>query len=69
MGRMVLHARDITCRLCAGSVFDAVRAVPAVDAVSVGVVCGPSPLSWTQRLKAAQFIGSSEYGFDPAQVH
>ena len=34
----VLHARDLTCGLCAGSIFDAVRAVPGVDAVSVDVV-------------------------------
>ena len=34
----VLHARDISCGRCAGSIFDAVRAVPGVDAVSIDVV-------------------------------
>ncbi len=38
MGMTVLHAPDITCGLCAGSISDAVRAVPGVEAVSVDVV-------------------------------
>ena len=33
----VLHTRDISCGPCAGSVCDAVRAVPGVDAVSIDV--------------------------------
>ena len=33
----VFRARDVSCGLCAGPVFDAVRAVPGVDAVSIDV--------------------------------
>jgi hypothetical protein len=30
---------------------------------------GPSPLPWTQCLKAARSVGSSSYGFDSPQLH
>ncbi len=30
---------------------------------------GPSPLPWTQCLKAARSVGSSSYGFDSPQFH
>ena len=33
------------------------------------VMDGPSPLQWTQCLKAARSVGSSSYGFDSPQFH
>jgi len=36
---------------------------------SAGRNNGPSPLQWTQCLKAARSVGSSSYGFDPSQFH
>ena len=37
-----------------------------VSSVDNGSAGGPSPLPWTQRLKAARSVGSGKYGFDSA---